>query len=624
MAFQLADLPAEVLDLILYGKLQSYLVIDLWKCGSTRLCAKLASGVTYLDLKDLSSGSTSRYPKLVSNLRNLRHFSIDRSKAPLLSHPHDLTLELIKLSSLESLFVRVCLEETKRLFRNYADRDASSTTLRLCEHGHTERIDMQRYFPRLRELSLPAAFGGDLAGFPPTLTYLKLSHFLNGSAISSLPNSLTHFDAEAADGVHFPADMRWPSNLTSLSLIDVRSLSTALYRVKTANIVGIRDFPDYLPPELQTLSLDRLNEDSIRRLPCSLTELGWHAPLLPPESIAVLPTTITLLRGQMDFELDQPLGITPSLPEGPPIAWPPLLRTLETSSNLSTLALKSLPSGMTRLEMAVDGREVLDAAILPRSLTQLTITRNDAKDWKLLPGLPASLTSLKIAPRSDSSFIRLDLHQLPSRLLDLQILCRRVEMSLVPVVLPLMLQTLVLPSWDWNRPLPPTLHSLRVDAFLGFKEPRISLQDPFASLPPTLSSLHINALGCKEIRSKIAFSSLRNLRNLTCPAVIHSSVLRGLSPHLKNLNCRMNGLDEQDMPFLPQRATRCGIELPSPMPSLALEYWPLDCEYPAYGVNGVQRFKVRQEEARQRGLQCPDPRVLERTSAAHSVNPADG
>lgn len=68
----LSDLPPEILDQILHFKDISYLIIELWKCGSPRLNSKLASGITYIHLE--TEGFFPRFlPLVLFKLRSLRY-----------------------------------------------------------------------------------------------------------------------------------------------------------------------------------------------------------------------------------------------------------------------------------------------------------------------------------------------------------------------------------------------------------------------------------------------------------------------------------------------------------------------------------------------------------------------
>ena len=95
--FELWRLPPELLGLVLDFHDVSSQVILLWKCGNRRLNINLASGVTFVALKDERWTSTSRYPKMLSSLVKLRHLSIQRGEGPLMP-VKELSIELQKLS----------------------------------------------------------------------------------------------------------------------------------------------------------------------------------------------------------------------------------------------------------------------------------------------------------------------------------------------------------------------------------------------------------------------------------------------------------------------------------------------------------------------------------------------
>lgn len=71
----ISDLPPFVIDQILGFRDTSFVVIKLWLCGDKRFNAKLSEGLTYFHLQS-HPYAKPKFPRIVSNLRSLRHFSI--------------------------------------------------------------------------------------------------------------------------------------------------------------------------------------------------------------------------------------------------------------------------------------------------------------------------------------------------------------------------------------------------------------------------------------------------------------------------------------------------------------------------------------------------------------------
>lgn len=75
---KLVNLAGDVLAHILSYSGTSHCTILLWKCGNAALNAKLARDAHTIDLKDGNIASTSRWPRMLVELRGLRSLSIQR------------------------------------------------------------------------------------------------------------------------------------------------------------------------------------------------------------------------------------------------------------------------------------------------------------------------------------------------------------------------------------------------------------------------------------------------------------------------------------------------------------------------------------------------------------------
>lgn len=156
----LANLPKELLAQILCRTSTSFLIISLWKCGDHHLIKQLASAITFLDLKDTRLASTSRYPKLISELTNLRYLSINRGSHPLMDCSRSLSQEIQKIqgSNLETL--KFCSAEAASAFRRHSDandEDGDPIFIEAMYELGSSPLYMSHVFPQLTTFEIAGA-----------------------------------------------------------------------------------------------------------------------------------------------------------------------------------------------------------------------------------------------------------------------------------------------------------------------------------------------------------------------------------------------------------------------------------------------------------------------------------
>lgn len=201
----LAHLPSEVLAQIVTQFDSTVPLLVLWKCGDSVLNAKLASGVEQVELRDVSLVSISRYPMMISSLKNLRSLWLDRGKYSLTKSCAQLIGELNKIAGDKLETLRIESAESDHFFRELR---SPSTTHDLPSHPSpslpTDIIynssNLFAKFQRLttlqihRQLSPQILEENDLSLLPNSLTHLDIPiftcTFMSGPVFSKLPRSL--------------------------------------------------------------------------------------------------------------------------------------------------------------------------------------------------------------------------------------------------------------------------------------------------------------------------------------------------------------------------------------------------------------------------------------------------
>ena len=536
----LASLPSELLGLILYGKQTSYCAIALWKCGDTLINLKLASGLEFLHLKDKRLASTSRYPKLISSLKNLRFLYLNRGDFYLFPTSQCLSAELQKIQGhrLETLGLK-CSRAMQALRRHRAPIDSLTSelgstrvddditkseessssheeddefVLTAYERGDSFLFDMESIFPRLRTLHVIPPIEDqtmqeeDLAGLPQSLTTLKYPSTLewfstSDGLMAKLPRSLCTIDghishrslieeiATSEEGIQQMLRHVWsdpPPSLTHLGSIS----PPAQYRHNDLSwlprtLTSYR--VDIMPPGVTAELCHTLppNTEKIHFHDLDLPSFSWDAYIL----FSKLPSTLTdvqvsgtnafLITPHFLTHLPRSLTkLTNSIRKDHLADWKSLTLEIEAKEQRG---LSFWPPGLSTL---IDYQNFLQDLInqLPKSLTWLEF-RWDPTD---LPThlLPASLTQLVVKSPAGLNITS----SFPSSIvsLTLELVTSSVNRQQLAQFAPQSLRTLNLieagSNLRSNDILPSMITSFSVGHFLV---------DQFACIPRTVTSLSV-------------------------------------------------------------------------------------------------------------------------------------
>lgn len=605
----LAQLPIELLDAILSFRPASLSLELLWCCGNVLLNTKLASGLTYVHMEQVTGFGPPRphsLPSILPNLSSLRHLSLTASiisstaaNWSTLTLPP--TLESLELDSLDAFLAIMNFSPSwtkeKYLF--------TSTQF---ERGPSYFVDVGKRFPRLRDLSLPQCLlaASDLAALPETLTRLTAREVrvTQPEKVLLWPRSLRFleavlvFDFPAPYHGVFAQDMSfWPS-VASPELETIKTVITAPIGVlcndaswlprtlKRAPFTAIYTLKiaRTLPPLLEDLTFASINLNSFvaeavnwwEELPKNLTKLSVsNLPSLP--SLAMLPQGLT--------ELDLNTLTTPwhaykndairknaSKIQGGKLPWPPLLRHLITSepgmdashllllpSTLQALRLHILHTNpSTSFDMAV-GRQ-FNVTDLPPNLTDLTLDISK-RILELIGLLPSSLTRLQVVENGqrDGKIWAICVASFPASLTDLQariwsnpIVSGRLDLSKTN------LTSVEISHWHCDNflKLPRTATVVYITKLdLEGTAYDLDHDDLFQNLPPLVVKLVLNVSGGaprKEL-SSTSFSSLHKLKSLTVNfnGTFPSRIIRHWPRRMSIAHIPLTSMQFDDLPFLP-------------------------------------------------------------------------
>lgn len=380
---RLNELPADILREILRGS-NSYLVIELWKCGNPQLQRTLANhGVEEVNLLDKKRFSASRWPRMLKHLQ-LRSLAIESSsplgsdaliRKELLSLHHGLQSLTLRfewaaeaLFGMEGSLAAEAPPPAKRAKK--APRAATSHSLEshsVPMHScfpllaHLDLVDSNYYSNKLRRehwrllpqslasLVLGVSFIEELTGLPTSLTRLELPQIsLDSSLASELPASL----------IELHAHIREESVLDDLLTAEKSGRMPNLDPFPFTSFAGLRDLDPVRksggwPKNTKTLHLSDVD---------AKTFVG----LLPPSSLTKL--SLSLLPSHRHFQ--------PHL-----VALPATLTQLSTSA-IDWKGVRSkpscLPPSLTSLVLHKDPKfEIRHFPLLPRKLKELHVKSNN-------------------------------------------------------------------------------------------------------------------------------------------------------------------------------------------------------------------------------------------------------
>lgn len=658
---ELANFPVEILTEILSSERCSVPFLSLWKCGNSQLQYKISLAATVIDLKDTRLVSASRYPKCISNLKNLRSLALDRGIWPLMATGPRLSSELssLMLANLETLHL-VCEEFISALERFDSTESTAIPIPTMHERGESTAWNLTECFPLLTTLKIdsmtaarevPIAF---VCGLPNTLTRLAVPQMrIKASSdpfMSLLPRDLQHLDTTLdvlvfPKGDESPSDLAaWrdaPPNLHTISMLQsfgARSLKSFSFLPRSLKMcklaMDVSWSPELiatLPPGFAELILEELASedyvttdfDATKLLPSSLQSLAVsYIPLHQlgslPSFYNALPRTLTSLSCPFNCVMHEwPLRDADFSPRS---FWPPGLTSMDlTSYNFRAQDLKTLPTTLERIHVRWQATETFDCAQLPRGLTSLHISPAEASGNKLtlLPGLPTSLTKLSIFAQDFAADANIS-DLLPSSLRSLRLISRDASWySSAIIKWPQSLTKLVLNHWNFEKmkTLPSSLRRLHLRCRL-FEDDSIvpdTSKDYFADLPTGLEvfSARFGVRGeHSHCWSGSSFSKLVNLREIALLVEFEPSFLKTIAeklPKLTSLDVLRIAFSPDYAPLLPQSLERLLIMEVDGMWASWMPYWPPAAILFAPDQSGAADLNARRKKAVENARTYPAP-----------------
>ena len=239
--------PAEVLALILNGP-NSYLVLELWKCGNRVLNHRLCNGgITDIVLKADQSSKTSRWPRCLKEFR-LESLSVFSEETGVCTTP-TLRNELIQLHrglrSLELAFDGCTRALCGLAFSTFDADDADDADDASSEENYDE--------PPAKRAKYSDGYGRHLSLWPLLERLVLREEIYNKIPFNAvdpyLPRSLTHLELSGGFVFHCYDD-------------------ADAYDLANLNVI--------FPPRLKTLLLPScsLHSDMVECLPATLTDIG--------------------------------------------------------------------------------------------------------------------------------------------------------------------------------------------------------------------------------------------------------------------------------------------------------------------------------------------------------------
>lgn len=409
--FELGRLPPEILRLILNDPICSFMVIQLWKCGNKIFNHRLATGgCTEVVLKDHVANSTSRFPKMLRSLRELRSLSISRPYSPLM--PTNILIEEVRALSPTLEKLELLLDAALPIFLQ-EPKTYSSTRWIMTSYarGQSRFWNIATTFPNLKSFSLVdcsrrAIQEGDLAALPAGITELTVG--CEASKImsrlreffTSLPPSLTKVNLPLPLPVNTAELSLLPASVTdlrldALSLIlnrpeEERDPTTSTYHFNLSKL---------LHPALSRLSIGSIDHASF---PSELS--SWSATLPRNLTELVISNPSNISRPIAHFKVSDLPRTLKVLCYAYPCFW----NSIEVSEHLDReTVLRLWPPSLQVLELPeLDNKSGLTnpekLSILPASLTKLTISASIFPTFDLTGLLPPKLVYLNWSDTCDT------------------------------------------------------------------------------------------------------------------------------------------------------------------------------------------------------------------------------
>lgn len=560
----LAGLPDVVLSRILGFDNLSFLTISLWKTGDKVLMSKMARSCERVNLKDKFGWSTSRWPKMLSELRQLRDLTIDRSEGYLMPSA-ELSFELRKLSPTLKSFKCECfgLFEAFLNFDSYKLPDGTIQQVEIRDMNPAMQglLDIGQMWPQLETFEIESTLTNSflqpalLTKLPASLTSLSFPTTMYQEMVDTLPPLLTSLRAHRFTNV-----TRWPQQLVHLhrAILNPKEIVSQLLAlprgledliVATQHTNFTPELAAALPPSLTHLSLGSTVyfEESaqaywVDALPKRLTKLSFNgiSVVLSATLIAALPRTLTDIESLLADYVSLAQRATLLDEDGYQVKdlsfWPPRLQSLSLAGTFSNahLALAHLPKRLSYLEL--EGPATVNE-LFPAQLETLEI-RNRVLVTFEVP-FPSTLTDLVV--QGDAVYVPTE--KWPS--------------SLTSFANPVN----TFPTLDFQiialKNLPPTLTYLHM---------RTSAE-MWKILPPSLVSFTTSVDGPKPTFHEVAVlprnMELFNMSFQRGQGHMSGHILSMLPPGLTSLAVHDCSWDSDVLPMLPRKLRHLSLDIPN-------------------------------------------------------------
>lgn len=631
---KLAHLAGEILAHIFRHTCSSHAVILAWKCGDRALNAKIARHVDIIILEDKKRFSTSRWPKMLTELHNLRILRIHR--AGHLAPVEILSSEVSKLSNtLIELEIR-CVDALGAIFTFESENDFQA--VHNCQDfmlsdQNCWNIGMR--FPNMRKLVLQAPicehdtegssrpylladfhqFSAFCQVLPSTIEHIDLNAILAEADLELIPASLTHIGATGWDfGQSLPAQLEhldvclqslplvW--NLPNLKNLYLRrTYETSLYDtcIEDLRIELSLGLPavlqtDWWPKNLQKLHIPVIATTSfLRSLPRCLDEL----------SVSSIDWTDFVV--YLHLAEDRQIALKS--------IWPHRLRILSVAMGMHSRPkiLEYLPSTLEVCERMTIGRDINAELKSPLSSGKWTYlpsihTMQLSCGYLTFPkGIPSSLTKLEVTIWTESA-MKIDFSSTNIRTLGLQLQSHKMHSPVMRLQphhrkLRFLLSNLV-------SNLPKKLERLHIHFDAGDDGFDWTSSDAWSMLPPTLVKLHIT-------RSDPLQNHFEPWR------LSGEQILPFLPKHITDLNVTLNDLQALELLSMPCRdnlnvftmnyAQGCGL-FSIESDDLFKTAWPPNAvsKPGTYWLDSNKRlfFDQRKYDLEERCKLYPDPRTI--------------
>lgn len=657
---RLWHLPPELLSHILHFGI-SFAAIELWKCGSAPLIRRLImGGCSNIDLLDSTLWTTSRWPSMLTELRQLKHLRLSR-RGERLDHPFKLkkalaslppTLETLDLDFEEAEEMLMCADCERHEIDDTQWRRVALSRRKM----KVNMCNLRELFPCLKKLvlrgrtQLRTMTGIDYGQLPRSLLHLEiLSDFPEDPtwnrtellprglqvlkfgkqvnwkwsvpAVSSLPPGLVEFGEN-------PQFMRIAQCMKALPAT-LTTWNTPWKEIVSSHTIS-------LPSALHTLSVPALLSIPYwANLPDSITDLNLGSIPIKADSMSALP------RGLKRLSAHNIDWLSVRRPDFPP--------ALEYLYSESTYTIKNyegvvvgdhrLPPSITCLDITLEDEDDL-ACLLPLTrLTDLSISINNVFiDSSKALNLPRSVTSLRldIDTLHNSFHHNQVIRNLPPGLLELTITLDYSWSLLEIINLPQDLQVLKLcperslqSCPEFWRSLPRNLkHLICLETINGMTSSDI------VELPTSLVSLSLTTPSFKDARGiipRLPCRALTSLRLHDC--AMRGDELRTLPRTLRHLDLGSHGkltkVSPKHLKDLPPRlrTLRCCLMNSSirardadmlPCSLIDIKIGPNRPEIPEYWVKVYWRHII--QRAREGPIKTPDPRVSSRFRSVYKAS----